>query len=85
MMFFGLFWLIALLLVVRWMFPPDDSRRLASAEVERLNAELARLRDEVDRLGGQVERLQDEQSFLLRLLEAGEPPRPLAGPPENDR
>jgi hypothetical protein len=72
MMFIGLFWLVVILLVVRWMVPPDAGRALP--ETRRVEGELERLREEVDRLSGQVQRLLDEQSFLLRLLERGEDP-----------
>ena len=37
---------------------------------ERL--ELKRLKDEVERLSAEVARLQDEQSFVLKLLEEGD-------------
>lgn len=70
MMFIGLFWLVVILIAVRWMVPPDAGRSLG--EARRVEGELERLREEVDRLSGQVQRLLDEQSFLLRLLERGE-------------
>ncbi len=42
-------------------------------EAQRL--ELARLREEVDRLSQEVARLQDEQSFMVRLLNEGDRPK----------
>lgn len=80
MMFIGLFWLVAILLLARWIFFPDPARALPPDYTRRTDAELARLREEVERLAGEVDRLQDEQGFLLRLLEQGEsPPRLPAG------
>jgi hypothetical protein len=35
-------------------------------------SEMARLKEEVDRLSGEVARLQEEQSFMVRLLNDGE-------------
>ena len=83
MMFFGLFWLIVLLVVVRWMIPPDASRRLPPGRLQEMDAEMARMREEMDRLNGQVERLLDEQTFLLRLMEGDESRRSLRAPRES--
>ena len=78
MISFGLFWLIAVLLLVRWATAPGNGRALPAAD-PRLEAEVTRLREEVDQLSGQVHRLLDEQAFLLRLLESGTPPGALPG------
>jgi hypothetical protein len=43
-------------------------------------AEIARLREEVERLALDVSRLQDEQSFMVRLLEEGDRKRLKGGP-----
>ncbi len=77
MMFIGMFWLVMLVLLVRWMIPLESKRALPE-ETRRLEGEVERLRDEVDRLSGQVQRLLDEQSFLLRLLDSGEGPPALS-------
>jgi hypothetical protein len=43
-------------------------------------AEIGRLREEVERLALEVSRLQDEQSFMVKLLEEGERKRLGQGP-----
>lgn len=49
-------------------------------------AELGRLREEMDRLGAQVAKMDDQQSFMLRLLEDGTPDSQLPpGRPEPRR
>lgn len=80
MMFMAFLWLVALLLLVRWLAGPEAGR-LPPERARRAEAELGRLREEVDRLSRQVDRLSDEQGFLLRLLESGERPA-LPPPPE---
>lgn len=53
------------------------------ADPNALN-EIARLREELDRLSAHVARLDDEQQFMVRLLDEGErpalPPRRTAKP-----
>jgi hypothetical protein len=44
-------------------------------------AEIARLREEVDALTAQLVRLQDEQSFMMRLVEGGNAPAGTLPPP----
>ena len=77
MMFMGVFWLLVIVVIARWLLVPAGRERLPPGEAESTRAEVARLREEVDRLGAQVERLTEEQSFLLRLLEAPRPPQRL--------
>jgi hypothetical protein len=53
----------------------------ADAEAQRL--ELARLREEVDRLSVEMARLQEEQSFMLKLLNAGDRTKLLQNPTDD--
>lgn len=68
-------------LVARWVvsaWPGGDGLELAARD-----AQLRRLRDEMDALQSEVRRLSEEQSFMVRLLSAGEgrPAGALAPPP----
>jgi hypothetical protein len=74
MMFMAVFWLLAVVLIVRWLVVPGPSR-LPPEQAQRTEAELGRLREDVDRLGRQVDRLLEEQTFLLKLLDSGDRPR----------
>jgi hypothetical protein len=57
-------------LVARWVataFQGGDGMELAGRD-----AQIRRLRDEMDALQSEVRRLSEEQSFMVRLLSAGE-------------
>lgn len=47
----------------------DRISRQLPPEADTMRAEISQLREEVERLSGQVSQLQDEQGFLVRLLE----------------
>lgn len=51
----------------------DRISRQLPPEADALRAEMSRLKEEVERLSGQVSRLEDEQTFMVRLLESGAP------------
>jgi len=64
------FWIIVLVFLGRWIFGDQSGRRLPEQAAKQ--EELERLREDVDRLNAQVTRLIDEQSFMVRMLSAGE-------------
>ena len=49
----------------------DRISRQLPPESETTRAEMARLKDEVERLAVQVSRLEEEQSFMVKLLDDG--------------
>lgn len=62
--------LVAFLL--RRLVSAPDGRLPPGDWAARADLEMGRLRDEVERLSGEVRRLEEEQSFLLRLVEGKE-------------
>ena len=61
--------ILVLGLVARWVVAalPGDGLQLAARD-----AQIRQLRDEMDALQSEVRRLSEEQSFMVRLLAAGE-------------
>jgi hypothetical protein len=78
MMFMTAIWLLLILLLVRQLWGGGGRAQLPPGWTAETEREMARLREEVDRLGREVARLNDEQSFVVRLLETRE--RPSLGP-----
>jgi hypothetical protein len=76
-MFSILIVLVVIAFIVRWVLPSQGGGRPELAA--HYQAEIARLREEVDLLNSEVRRLSEEQSFMVRLLAAGEKPSPEAG------
>jgi hypothetical protein len=67
-------YLLVLGLVARWVIAAVQAGP-ARGDLAARDAEILRLREEVDALHAEVRRLADEQSFTLRLLGEGGPPR----------
>ncbi|HEX5726896.1 MAG TPA: hypothetical protein VFX98_15585 [Longimicrobiaceae bacterium] len=70
--------LVVVAMLIRWVYhTPGSGRPQLAAHYE---AEIARLREEVDLLNGEVRRLSEEQSFMVRLLDAGKTPAEAEAP-----
>jgi hypothetical protein len=78
-------WLLVILLLLRHLRGGDSRGQLPPGWTAETEREMARLREEVDRLGREVARLNDEQSFMVRLLETRERPSLAPGPDPPER
>ena len=78
-------WLLLIVYLARMVFDRGAARALPPDWSQRAEREIVRLRGEVERLSGQVDRLEEEQSFLLRLLDTQERPSLQRGSSSIDR
>jgi cell division protein FtsB len=74
---------VVVVLFMVWVMKSMSRGGNGAAQLEpQHTAEIARLREEVDALTAQVTRLQDEQTFMMRLVEAGNPSAGALPPPD---
>jgi hypothetical protein len=74
---------LLILAFVAWLFRSVIATWRAVPTLQpHFEAEVARLREEVDQLNAQLAQLTDEQQFMMRLLNAGQPDEDAGAPPQ---